>query len=192
MLTRAAAAYDRIQTYQAHFTQTIDNPMFAGEDVTTGRLYLAKPDRFAMRFDDPEGDRIVVDGEWFWVFTPSSTPGQVIRTAIPEAGPATPNLFAQFVDRPKERYDVTWLGTGTRGGAVTDKLLLSPKPTAGLPFKEAVIYVGRSDGVIHGLELVEETGQRRVLVFNAIRLNQAVPDGELSFRAPRGVRVVVP
>ncbi|MCH8841319.1 MAG: hypothetical protein IH831_11745, partial [Planctomycetes bacterium] len=63
-----------------------------------GVLFLVPPDRFAMRFEEPEGDRIVADGEWLWAYTPSTVPDQVIRQPIPRFGVATPNLFGQFVD----------------------------------------------------------------------------------------------
>ena len=98
VLATAEATYHEIETLHAEFTQMLVNPMM-GDETTTGTLYLSPPGRFSMRFSQPEGDRIVADGEWLWLYTPSTTPNQVIRQSIPNMGPATPNLFGQFTSR---------------------------------------------------------------------------------------------
>ncbi|HYR30444.1 MAG TPA: outer membrane lipoprotein carrier protein LolA, partial [Gemmatimonadales bacterium] len=80
ILDRASAAYQTISTLAADFVQIVANPLVGGPDTTRGRLYEMRPSRFAMRFTDPRGDRIVADGRWLWLYTPSTTPGQVIRS----------------------------------------------------------------------------------------------------------------
>jgi outer membrane lipoprotein-sorting protein len=40
--------------------------------------------------------------------------------------------------------------------------------------------------------LVEESGQRRSLVFNSIEINRPIPAAELVFRPPDGTRIVTP
>ncbi len=89
-LDRASATYQTIQSLSAEFTQVIVNPLLGAPDTTRGKLYQMRPSRFAMRFTHPRGDRIVADGRHLWLYTPSTTPGQVIRTAIPSAGSAGP------------------------------------------------------------------------------------------------------
>jgi outer membrane lipoprotein-sorting protein len=42
------------------------------------------------------------------------------------------------------------------------------------------------------MDLMEESGQRRVLVFSGIRMQVQIPDGELRFDVPDGVRVIQP
>ena len=189
-LTRAQDAYDRITTLRARFTQTIVNPMLGGPETTHGTLWLAPPDRFAMRFSDPAGDRIVADGTWLWAYTPSTVPGQVIRQPVPRAGAATPNLFRQFVDRPRERYTVTWVGSDTTAGEPVD--LLELVPTGEMPFRRATIAVSRATGLLRRVALVEAGGQRRTLVFTDLAPGAAVPPSEVRFEVPRGVRVVTP
>ena len=86
VLAAAESRYASITTMQAPFVQTIINPMLGGPVEARGMLYIEKPGLFAMRFSDPEGDRIVVDGDWMWAYAPSSVDGQVIRQRIPETG----------------------------------------------------------------------------------------------------------
>jgi outer membrane lipoprotein carrier protein len=190
-LTRAEEAYERISSLRAEFVQTIVNPMLGGPEESRGVLYLEPPGRFAMRFEDPSGDRIVVDGTWLWTYAPSSVPNQVIKQPVPAGGTSTPNLLAQFVERPLERYDASGVGVDTIHGQVVDLVRLDPKADD-TGFTEAVIAVGRRDGLLWRIALREETGQRRTLIFERIRTDLPIPDGEFSFVPPRGTRVVTP
>lgn len=189
VLATAESTYRLITTLHAEFTQTLVNPMI-GNETTTGTLYLSPPDRFSMRFSDPEGDRIVADGTWLWLHTPSTTPNQVIRRSIPEAGPATPNLFGQFVDRPLERYTATYVGLDSVGGFPVENVRLVPR-VEGIPFRSVVISLS-ADGMLRKVNIVEDSGQRRTLVFDAIVVNEPIPPEELIFRVPRGTRIVTP
>jgi outer membrane lipoprotein carrier protein len=103
VLAEAEKAYHASTTFRAEFTQTIENPFLGKPEVSRGVMFLNPPDRFAMKFSDPRGDRVVADGKWMWLFTPSTVPDQVIRQPIPRGGAQTPNFFAQFLDRPLER-----------------------------------------------------------------------------------------
>src|SRR6266550_951056 len=79
VLDRATSSFDTVRTLAADFVQIVDNPMLGDPDTTRGRLFQQKPNYFAMRFSDPKNDRIVADGRRLWLYTPSTTPGQVIR-----------------------------------------------------------------------------------------------------------------
>lgn len=190
-LTRAEQTYERISSLRAEFLQTIVNPMLGGPEESRGVLYLQPPRRFAMRFDEPSGDRIVVDGTWLWTYAPTSVPDQVIKQPVPTGGTSTPNLVAQFVERPLERYEAKGAGVDTIHGQVVDLVHLDPK-SDDTGFTEAVIAVGRRDGLLWRIALREETGQRRTLIFQRIRTNLPIPDGEFSFVPPTGTRVVTP
>ena len=190
-LARAEAAYRTLTSLRAQFEQTIVNPMLSGPETSRGMLYLVPPSRFAMRFTEPAGDRVVADGEWLWAYTPSTVPGQVIRQPVPQAGAATPNLFAQFVDRPLERYDATYAGRDTVAGDLVDLVALVPK-VEGLPFRRVTIAVSRESGMLRRLAIVEDSGQRRTLVLTALAPNAPVLPAEVRFEVPRGVKIVTP
>jgi outer membrane lipoprotein-sorting protein len=42
------------------------------------------------------------------------------------------------------------------------------------------------------LDLVEDTGQRRSFLFETVDVNVPIPDAELRFDPPKGVRVITP
>jgi outer membrane lipoprotein carrier protein len=189
VLDRASAAYQTIQTLSAEFTQVIANPLLGAPDTTRGKLYQMRPSRFAMRFTHPRGDRIVADGSHLWLYTPSTTPGQVIRTAIPSAGTTGPNLIAQFVERPRERYRARYVRADSVGGRMTDVVALVPR-AADVPYSEAVVWIDRTDGLVRRIEIEETSGQHRTLVLDKLAVNRGVPGREFTFSPPAGLRVV--
>src|SRR5256884_7825142 len=132
ILDRASATYQTITSLSADFVQIVANPMIGTPDTTRGRLYQMRPSRFAMRFTAPKGDRIVADGRFLWLYTPSTTPGQVMRSRIPEYGTTGPNLIGQFVEQPRERYTAQYvradsLPDGGRPGGAGDVIRLRPQ-----------------------------------------------------------------
>jgi outer membrane lipoprotein carrier protein len=189
-LQRAEKRYETLTTLRADFVQTLENPML-GEEQALGTLYLAPPNRFAMRFSRPEGDRIVVDGQWLWLYAPSSVPDQVIRQPVPQRGSASPNLIGQFADRPLERYDAEFVRTETPiPGENVDVVRLRPKRDD-LGFRWAEVAIAR-DGMFRRIVVLEESGQRRTLAFENLQTGVTIPERELTFTPPSGVRIVVP
>lgn len=192
VLDRAAATYDTITTLSAEFVQVVTNPLVGPPDTTRGRLFQRWPDRFAMRFTRPAGDRVVADGRYLWLYTPSTTPGQVIRTAIPQSGTTGPNLIGQFVERPRERYRARYLRADSLGGGgdgLADVVALVPK-ARDQPYTEAVVWVHRQTGLLGRIEIVESSGQRRAVILRTVRVNGGVPSREFRFSPPAGTRVV--
>jgi len=190
ILDRASATYQTITSLSAEFVQIITNPMIGTPDTTRGRLYQLRPSRFAMRFTAPKGDRIVADGRFLWLYTPSTTPGQVIRSRIPEYGTTGPNLIGQFVEQPRERYTAQYVRADSLSDAgPVDVIRLVPKGHE-QPYSEAKIWVGREDGLVHRVDIFESSGQERTVMLRNIKVNRGVPGRELTFSPPSGVRVV--
>ena len=193
VLDRASQAYQTVTSLSADFVQIITNPMIGTPDTTRGRLYQMRPSRFSMRFSAPKGDRIVADGRFLWLYTPSTTPGQVIRSRIPEYGTTGPNLIGQFVEQPRERYTAQYVRADSLsdggGGRAVDVIRLVPKGHD-QPYSEATIWVGREDALVRRVDIVESSGQERTVILRNIRVNAGVPGRELTFAPPAGVRVV--
>jgi outer membrane lipoprotein carrier protein len=189
VLDRAARTYDTTRSLAADFTQIITNPLVGAPDTTRGTLHQLRPNYFDMRFVVPKGDRIVADGRSLWLYTPSTTPGQVIRSAIPTAGTTSPNLIGQFVDHARERYTLHYVRADTLSDGPVDVIALDPR-TSGLPYRRAVLWVSRADATVRRLDITEESGQERDIILRALRVNAPVSAGEFRFSVPRGVRVV--
>ena len=189
IIGRAARVYRSLASLQADFVQMIDNPMIDSAE-SRGTLVQAGPAKLAMRFSDPAGEAIVVDGEHVWVYTPSTVPGQVVRLSVPSGGPVYGyNLLAWLLDRPAERYRPSYLKTERIDGRTTDAIQLVPA-VPDLPFTKAVVWIDREDALPRRLEIHEESGATRTLSLSHIRVNQSVPASTFQFKVPEGVRVV--
>ena len=189
IIGRAARVYRSLASLQADFVQMIDNPMIDSAE-SRGTLVQAGPAKLAMRFSDPPGEAIVVDGKHVWVYTPSTVPGQVVRLSVPSGGPVYGyNLLAWLLDRPAERYRPSYLKSERIDGRTTDAIQLVPA-VPDLPFTKAVVWIDREDALPRRLEIHEESGATRTLSLSHIRVNQSVPASTFQFKAPEGVRVV--
>jgi len=189
VLDRASATYQSTSTLSADFVQIVENPLLGAPDTTRGKLYQMRPSRFAMRFAAPKGDRIVADGRYLWLYTPSTTPGQVIRAKIPAVGTTGPNLIGQFVEHPHERYRASYRRADSLPEGMVDVVALVPTRDD-QPYSAAVIWVGRADGLVRRLEITEASGQLRTVTLSRLKVNAGVPGREFTFSPPSGVQVV--
>jgi outer membrane lipoprotein carrier protein len=189
IIGRAARVYRSLASLQADFEQVIDNPMIDSAE-SKGTLVQAGSAKLAMRFTDPPGEAIVIDGKHVWIYTPSTVPGQVIRMKVPSGGPAYGyNLLAWLLDRPAERYKPSYVGTERLGGRTTDVIKLVPA-VPDIPFTEATIWLDRQDALPRRLEIHEQSGATRTLRLARLRTNEQMPDRTFRFKVPAGARVV--
>jgi outer membrane lipoprotein carrier protein len=186
---RSSRVYRSLSSLRADFVQVIDNPMIDSAE-SRGTLVQAGEDKLAMRFTEPPGEAIVIDGQAVWIYTPSTTPGQVIRTAVPSGGPVYGyNMLAWLLDRPAERYTASYVRGDKLNGRAVDVVQLVPA-VPDLPFDRAILWLDREDGLPRRLEITEPSGALRTLTLFKLRVNQSVPAGTFSFKVPAGVRVV--
>jgi outer membrane lipoprotein carrier protein len=186
---RASRVYRSLSSLSADFVQVIDNPMIDSAE-SRGKLIQSGSAKFAMRFSDPPGEAIVIDGEHVWIYTPSTVPGQVIRTAVPSGGPVYGyNILSWLLDRPAERYEVKYLRKENLGGTEMDVVELIPT-MPDLPFERAVVWLDRDDALPRRLEILERSGATRTLTLSKLRANQPVSDKTFKFEVPADVRVV--
>jgi outer membrane lipoprotein carrier protein len=189
IIGRAARVYRSLASMQADFVQVIDNPMIDSAE-SKGTLVQAGPSKLAMRFSDPPGEAIVIDGEHVWVYTPSTVPGQVVRLSVPNGGPVYGyNLLAWLLDRPAERYKPTFLRSEKIGGRTADVIQLIPT-VPNLPFTKAVIWLDRESALPRRLEIHEESGATRTLNLSKLKVNEKVSPQTFQFKVPSGVRVI--
>lgn len=188
LLERAARAYQAVSSFRADFRQVIADSMI-GTFTSQGKLVQAGEARLSMRFSDPDGEAIVMDGERLWVYTPSTTPGQVLRMKVPTDPTYGPNVLAWILTKPSERYRSRYLRSDAVGGRAVDVVALTPIDRS-LPFREAVVWLDQFDNLPRRLEIQERSGQNRTLVLSRVETNRRVADATFRFEVPAGVRVI--
>ena len=190
LVRRASALYRGLTSLQADFIQIIEDPALGDTLRSSGRLYQAGPNAFAMRFTDPPDEAIVIDGKHVWIYTPSTTPGQVIRMRMATDPVYGANLLAKLLDRPVERYRATWIRSDTAGGRQVGVVSLVPRDEGGVfGLSKAVLWLD-SDALPRRIELTETAGMRRILLLSRLAQNASIEPGVFQFKLPKGVRIV--
>ena len=186
---RASRVYRSLASLKADFVQVIDNPMIDSAE-SRGTLIQSGASKLAMRFTDPPGEAVVIDGEHVWVYTPSTVPDQVLRLRLPSGGPVYGyNILAWLLDRPAERYEASFLRRDNVAGREVDVVRLVPA-VPDLPFEQAIVWLDRGDALPRRLEILEPSGATRTLTLSKVRTNDRVTDQTFRFDVPKGARVV--
>ena len=189
-INRAVAAWSKIRTVKATFEQTLVNPITGSSMIARGQLQQRKPNKLAIVFSEPAGDRIVGDGRFVWLYLQSATPGQVIKLANTDVGAASTDLIGQFLTTPRSSYDVTDAGSekvGTRSARV---LILTAKAGQRLPFMRAKVWVDATDDLVRQFESTDANGITRKVRLLTLTTNVPVDTAVFTFKVPKDVRVV--
>lgn len=187
---RSARVYRSLSSLRADFEQRIDDPLIDTALTSRGTLVQSGQSKLSMRFTTPPDDRIIIDGEHVWVYTPSTTPGQVLRLALPSGGPVYGfNVLSWILDRPSERYRMRYLRADHLAGSSVEVVELVPD-VPDLPFSKAVVWLDRDDALPRRLEITERLGGTRTITLSHLRANDAVADSTFTFSVPRGVHVI--
>lgn len=189
ILDRAVAAYAQVSTLRADFTQTVRDPMIGTDETSRGEFHQQRPNKFAMRWRQPAGDVILADGQYLWVYLPSTTPRQVVRQALSGRAGEGADLVAEFLERPRERFSAAFERSDTLGGRAADVLALTPRDRHA-PYRRVLIWLDRQDNLPRQVEISEVSGATRRVRLDRLRVNQPAPAAVFTFRPPAGVRVV--
>jgi outer membrane lipoprotein carrier protein len=188
-LDRAAKAFKQSKSVRATFEQTLKNPLTGTEVKATGELLLDQPNRVAVTFTKPAGDRVVSDGRWLWVYLPSSAPNQVLKLSAKDKGLGGIDLVGELLTAPASRYLVADGGTASVGGRATHAVALTPKADGG-PIEKATVWVDDADASLRQFEVTDANGLVRTVRITSWTPNAAVPAAAFRFDVPPGVRVV--
>lgn len=185
ILRAASRAYGNLRSFRAQFDQELRNTLLGRTTRSSGTLYQRRPDRFLMDFSDPEGDLIVSDGEYFWMYFPSVDPKQVIRTS---RGAQGLDLHAQFIGDPVARFDATYHGRESVRGRPADVLTLVPREPLG--YRRMKVWIDTADHLARRFELTEQNENVRRLELGDLEINPALPDDLFQFTPPSDAIVV--
>jgi outer membrane lipoprotein carrier protein len=185
ILRATSRAYAEVRSLRAGFQQQIRNPLLGRTTRSSGTLYQRQPDRFLMEFSDPDGDVIVSDGQYFWIYYPSVNPQQVIRTP---RGAQGLDLHSQFIGDPVTRFEATSHGTESVAGRAAHVLTLVPRQAAG--YRSLKVWIDANDHLVRRFELTEDNGSVRRVELSDLAINPSLPDHLFQFTPPPGAQVI--
>ena len=185
ILEATSRAYEAMRSVRAEFEQTLRNTLLGRTTASSGTMYQREPDRFLMDFSDPEGDVIVSDGRWYWMYYPSVDEKQVLRA--PRRGQGL-DLQAEFIGDPVERFDYTYHGTEDVRGRTAHVMTLDPKRPAG--YQRMKVWIDAGDHLVRRFEITEENGNVRHIELLDITVNPTLPDSLFEFTPPADAIIV--
>ena len=188
ILESAAIRYRGVDALCADFTQHLLVPLLGEDRTGVGRLCQAQPNRFAMRFSDPEGDLVLVDGSFVWLYYPSLDPKQVFKVPMVENG-GHYDFHREFLDEPARKYRVMYEEEDEISGQPTHRLRLIPlEPTS---YEAAVVWIDREQSLLRQIRIEEENGSVRTVTIQRIDLKPtSLSEDWFTFTPPEGVHVI--
>jgi outer membrane lipoprotein carrier protein len=189
LLDRAREVYDGLTSMQAVFEQTIEIPLLGRRRDGSGTWYQKGPGRFKMDFTDPEGDVIVADGQYLWLYYPSTHPGQVIRSAIDAnvTGAGMVDLQGRIFEEADTGYDAVLQGTEEVKGHATWRIVLTP--TGESPYRTVRVWVDEDSFLVRRFEILEENETVRTVILDELQPNDSIADSVFEFVPPEGTDV---
>ena len=193
----AEASYDRIakawsaqRSLEAKFEQRITNSLLGRTMTSRGVFQQQRPNKVAITFTDPTGDRIVGDGTSLWVYLPSSTPGQVLKLPANADGAVVADMLGQLFEAPKRSFTISGGEAVTVEGRATRRVVLVPRTAGSVPFQKATLWLDDREPRPVRVQVVDAQGTDRT-----ITLTTWTPDAKLAanvfrFSPPKGVKVV--
>ena len=188
VLHSASARYASVETLCARFTQHLRVPLLGTERVGTGRVCQGRPNLFAMRFEEPAGDLIVVDGDFAWVYFPSSDARTVLKTTADRAAGGR-DFHREFLDQPESKYDVRYEQTDDVDGHPTHRLRMIPKLPSS--YRVATVWIDTGTPVLRRIRLEEENGNVRTITLSDVGFGEEPGAGWFRFTPPDGVLVMM-
>lgn len=188
LLKRAAEAYASVRSLRATFVMRLDNPLLRQQTTSRGTLHQQRPDRIALRFTEPEGDVILSDGEYFWIYYPSMDPQQVIRQPARTGTESSIDLQAQFVGDPVERFRYTMHGQEAVAGRNAHVLTLVPRERT--DYRSLKVWLDARDSLARRFEITDHNGAVRRFDLTDLEINPTIPASTFRFTPPPGARVV--
>jgi len=187
ILHGAADRYESVETLCADFTQILQVPLLRTERTGSGRLCQGRPNLFAMRFEEPQGDLIVVDGAFAWVYFPSSDARTVLKTTADRAAGGR-DFHREFLVDPETKYDVTYEDSEVVEGHSTHRIRMRPKLASS--YRIATVWIDDGAPVLRRLQLEEENGNIRTITLAGVGFGEDPGSGWFAFTPPEGTLVM--
>jgi outer membrane lipoprotein carrier protein len=187
LLREASASYGNLGGLCSDFHQRLEVTLLKRVREGTGELCQRSPNLFSMRFSDPAGDAVVVDGEFMWMYTPSNDPSQVLRFSA-DGVEGRFNFHKAFLEDPESRFVATDLGVEAVAGMPARVLRVRPIEVS--QFMRARLWFDRESLLIVRVEIEDLNESVRTITLTNQRMNPDLPESFFTFTPPPEARVV--
>lgn len=173
--------FQNVVTLKADFTQTVTDEDDVIVQEAAGRMKLLRPGRFRWDYETPFSQTIVADGQFVWIYDRELAQASV--RGMGEALGSTPIVLLSE-SRPLGE-DFTIIEETSDGDMDWVEIVPKMKDT---DFHR--IRLGLDSEGLKRMVLFDQFGQRTVIRFSHMRVNEQIPAADFRFEAPPGVDVI--
>lgn len=178
---RLTQLLEKSQTIEANFSQLTLDAGGTSLQETSGKMTVKRPGLFYWHTDAPQEQVVVSDGKNVTLWDPDLEQATIKK--LDQRLNQTPALLLSGdVSKISQSFDIS----SKEQGEVMD-FTLKPK-TKDTLFDS--LRVSFRKGLINDMQLIDSVGQRTNILFNGVKVNQAVPDSKFKFDIPKGADVI--
>ena len=171
----------QVNTFQAHFEQTVLDPDGNLVEQAQGQFQLARPGKFRWDYNDPYPQHIVADGQNVWFYDVDLE--QVTVKAQNEALEDTPATLLSGQALPEDSYNIRNLKSDDGLTWVE----LTPKQSSS-NFQSVMLAFNQDE--LQQMIMRDSFDQRTRLMFTQVKINPTFKKDTFKFSAPEGIDIV--
>jgi outer membrane lipoprotein carrier protein len=177
-----------VKSGKSDFTQTVTSPTRAGEAPrvknSSGIFEFQRPGKFKFQYKKPFEQLILADGTSLWIYdTDLQQASQRKQSTAFANTPAA--LIASATDLSALRNEFTLENAPEKDGLVW----VSAKPKAADSTLQTV-RIGFKGEALQQLDITDSFGQRSLINFTTMQLNQSLPASSFQFTLPKGAELL--
>lgn len=183
ILDAVSAKYTALKSFQASFTQTLENPAAKLKQNITGDVTVSDQ-KYHLK---ASGQEVINDGKTTWTYLKNEN-----EVNISESDPSNQDMSpAQMYSMYKKGYKYTYVKSLKDGGVASDLIELSPEDRKNDVFKVQLV-VGTADKAIHSVKTFKKNGTRTTFTLKNFKANVPVTATTFAFDKAQhpGVKVV--
>ncbi len=182
VLAQLQKRYDDLNDLEVSFEQQVHSGVFASTQKTSGKMYLARDDKFRMQTDE---QTIVSDGELLWVYSKENKQVTIDKVA------KTADLVrpSDYLFTFRESYSTSLLPDTILGKTecIRVKLVSDEKDEF---IQRMTLFVGKEDLLTHRAEYDDINGNRVEISFKDIKIDKGLKPEIFKFKTPKGVEEI--
>ncbi|MDO7873652.1 outer membrane lipoprotein carrier protein LolA [Hymenobacter sp. ASUV-10] len=183
ILDAMSTKYQAYKSYQADFTQTLENTSAKVKQNLSGNIIVAGQ-KFRLKLS---GQEVINDGKTTWTYLKNENEVNISDTD-PDAQDMSPS---QIYTMYKKGYKYTYAQAATEAGEAIDVIELTPESRTNDVFKVR-IKVRKKDNSVKSWEMFKKNGNRYTFTIKNFKPNVPVTASTFSFDKAKykGVKVV--
>jgi outer membrane lipoprotein carrier protein len=179
--------YNKSQTFKAQFAQQYTVKAYNQVKSSTGNVEISKPGKMNWVYDNPQGNRVVSDGNTLWAY--DATNKQVAVQNVKQSALPSALSFLTGQGNLQKDFDFQIIDGATMnfpGGYVLVGSPKSPNPT----MVKMLLYVDSATSQVRRGMVIDGQGNRNRFDFLNPQVNVPVPPADFTFTAPPGTTTV--